>query len=71
MLAQNFAGCMLLKNAKRGAYYHQDTRFKKLDSHLEIASCLSADYTSFVFSKPSHLAPEFAEAIGGPFILSF
>ena len=61
---------MLLKNTMGGAYYHQDTRFKKLDSHLEIASCLS-DYTSFVFSKPSHLAPEFAEAIGGPFILLF
>jgi len=70
MLAQKFAGCMLLKNTKRGAYYHQDTRLKKLDSHLEIASCLS-DYTSFVFSKPSHLAPEFAEAIGGHFILLF
>ena len=62
--------CMLLRSTKRGAYYLQDSRFKKLDSHLEIASCVS-DYTCSVFSKPSYLVPEFAEAIRGPFILLF
>ena len=61
---------MLLKYTKLGAYYHKDIRFKELDSHLEMALCLS-DYTSFVFSKPSQLAPELAKAIRRPFIVLF